>query len=184
MWFWSMLGRRFASSHSASSSRMAKRWRPIGRIIHIYKSVCHCLSNFCPIWHRLLSPNFRWYPWGPSSPSRSRTKAFLRSSVKMAAVSDALKVSATLPEGKFWTEKQIAPSLMIWHGNASITDGIHQVSWLGAGTGKYESVRFKERRHRNNPREVKDNQCGRGKYTTTTFPLKFPLKNSVKEVFP
>ena len=22
---------------------------PIGRIIHIYKSVCHCLSNFCPI---------------------------------------------------------------------------------------------------------------------------------------
>ena len=120
MWFWSMLGRRFASSHSASSSRMAKRWRPIGRIIHIYKSVCHCLSNFCPIWHRLLSPNFRWYPWGQSSPSRSRTKAFLRSSVKMAAVSDALKVSATLPEGKFWTEKQIAPSLMIWHGNASI----------------------------------------------------------------
>ena len=28
MWFWSTLARRFASSHSASSSRMAKRWRP------------------------------------------------------------------------------------------------------------------------------------------------------------
>ena len=28
MWFWSTLERRFASLHSASSSRMAKRWRP------------------------------------------------------------------------------------------------------------------------------------------------------------
>ena len=153
--------------------------QPMGRIIHICNSVCHSLSNFCPIWHRLLSPNFRWYLWGPSSPSRSRTRAFLRSSVKMAAVSDALKVSVTLPEGRFWTEKQIAPSLFYLTWKCC-----HQVSWLGAGTGKYESVRFKERRHRNNPREVKDNQCGRGKYTTTTFPLKFSLKNSVKEVFP
>ena len=109
MWFLSTPAERFESLHSASSSRMGKRWTTeyYSRLIVImllrHHQVGPKLSKGPKDIHFIRVPipywSPRWSLWAQSLPSPRLTRASSRSSVKTGEAFVALKVSVTSPGG-------------------------------------------------------------------------------------